>query len=56
MCHQDFKYWDFMSEKYFKNNLVGKISKIRIVTFKKSDLVNIFIKFRMSDTAVTEKN
>ncbi|CAG9791684.1 unnamed protein product [Diatraea saccharalis] len=35
MSHQDFKSWDSISEKYFKNNLVGKISKNRIVTFKK---------------------
>lgn len=55
MCHQDFKAWDSMSEKYFKNNLVGKTSKLRIVTFKKKDLDNIYIKYSMNDTAAAEK-
>jgi hypothetical protein len=29
----DFNKWDTVSEKYFKGNLIGKISKMRIVTF-----------------------
>ncbi|CAG9782472.1 unnamed protein product [Diatraea saccharalis] len=55
MSHQDFKSWDSISETYLKNNLVGKISKIKIVKLKKNDLSNIFVKFSMDNTAETEK-
>lgn len=34
--HTDFKRWDLLADKYFVGNLVGKISKIRVATFKKN--------------------
>lgn len=37
------------SEKYFKGNLVGKISKIRIATFKKSTPNVMIVKYSMKN-------
>ncbi|KAL0851646.1 hypothetical protein ABMA28_007418 [Loxostege sticticalis] len=34
--HTDFKRWYLLADKYFEGNLVGKISKIRVATFKKN--------------------
>ncbi|CAG5005764.1 unnamed protein product [Parnassius apollo] len=48
---EDFYKWDSVSEKYFKGNLMGKISKIRIATFKKSNLSTISIKYSMDKSA-----
>lgn len=36
LTHEDIKNYEELTEKYFKGNLVGKISKIRVATFKKS--------------------
>ena len=35
LSHRDFKNFEEFSEKYFKGNLSGKISKIQVATFKK---------------------
>lgn len=35
MCYEQFKKWDNIGDKYFKGNLTGKISKVRIATFKR---------------------
>ncbi|CAG5022703.1 unnamed protein product [Parnassius apollo] len=36
LTHKDFKRWDLLADKYFVGNLVGKISRIRVATFKKN--------------------
>ncbi|KAL4718499.1 hypothetical protein ACJJTC_018188 [Scirpophaga incertulas] len=43
-----------LSEKYFKGNLQGKISKIRIATFKKSTPNVMTVKYSMSNDAAEE--
>lgn len=35
LTFEDFCRWDCIAEKYFKGNLPGKISKIKIATIKK---------------------
>lgn len=47
LTHEDFLNFDDMSDKYFKGNLVGKISKIRTATFKKSHTNQMKVKFSM---------
>lgn len=51
MSFKDFIKYDVFGEKYFKGNLTGKISKVRICTFKKKDLHKITIKNSMDDKA-----
>lgn len=51
----DFVAWDSISDKYFKNNLAGKISQIRVITFKKGDPSYVFIKTSMAKEAKPEK-
>ncbi|CAG5044420.1 unnamed protein product [Parnassius apollo] len=48
---EDFYKCDSVAEKYFKGNLTGKISKIRIATFKKSNLSTISVKYSMEKSA-----
>lgn len=48
LCLKDFNKWDVLSEKYFKGNLIGKISKVRVCTFKKKDVHEITIKNSMN--------
>lgn len=55
LTHTDFEGWDSVADKYFKGNLVGKISKVRIATFKKSTLSKIFLKYSMNTEAKTEE-
>lgn len=52
--HTDFKKFEDISDKYFKGNLVGKISQIRIASFKQSSLDNISVKYSMKDEAQPE--
>lgn len=40
-----------MADKCFKNNLMGKISKIRIATFKKNNPSNMSVKYSMDKSA-----
>ncbi|CAG9782705.1 unnamed protein product [Diatraea saccharalis] len=54
LCYKDFEGWDTVSEKYFKGNLTGKISKIRIATFKKNNLTRMEVKYSMCDKAKSE--
>lgn len=54
LAHNDFKNFDDFADKYFKGNLVGKISKIRTATFKKSTPNLMKIKFSMKDDALKE--
>ncbi|CAH1183305.1 unnamed protein product [Ceutorhynchus assimilis] len=51
LSFKDFNKYDVFGEKYFKGNLTGKISKIRICTFKKKDSHKIKIKNSMDDKA-----
>ncbi|KAL4710736.1 hypothetical protein ACJJTC_004381 [Scirpophaga incertulas] len=52
LTHKDFEGWDTIAERYFRGNLVGKVHKMRIVTFKKSTSDKINIKYSMAeDTA-----
>lgn len=44
MQFKDFSRWDSISEKYFKGNITGKISKMRVVTFQKKKDNVIFVK------------
>ncbi|KAL0879761.1 hypothetical protein ABMA27_003473 [Loxostege sticticalis] len=53
--HTDFYKWDAVADKYFKGNLTGKISKIRVVTFKKSNLDKIIVKYSMIPDVQTEE-
>ncbi|CAH1645621.1 unnamed protein product [Spodoptera littoralis] len=55
LTHTDFKNFEEFSDKYFKGNLVGKISKIRTATFKKSNPNEIKIKYTMKNDALEEK-
>lgn len=50
LTHKDFKRWDLLADKYFVGNLVGKISKIRVATFKK-DRTSATVKFSMNPEA-----
>ncbi|CAG5021859.1 unnamed protein product [Parnassius apollo] len=50
---KDFNRWDAISEKYFKGNLTGKISKIRVITFKKKRDTEIAVKNSMNVNAKT---
>lgn len=50
MVYDDFKKWNLIAEKYFSGNLTGKISKIRIATFKKGRN-KVSIKYSMSVSA-----
>lgn len=45
--HKDFKNFEEFSDKYFKGNLSGKISKIRVATFKKSSPNIMTVKYSM---------
>lgn len=54
LYHEDFEGWDVISEKYFKGNLTGKISKIRTATFKKNHTNHIEVKYSMNVEAETE--
>uniref|UniRef100_A0A6P7FAA9 Uncharacterized protein LOC114326298 n=1 Tax=Diabrotica virgifera virgifera TaxID=50390 RepID=A0A6P7FAA9_DIAVI len=54
MLHKDFTSWDDISDKYFKGNLAGKISKIRVATFKKSEPNKMYAKFSMASDAQEE--
>lgn len=49
LSYKDFNKWDMISDKYFKGNLTGKISKVRIVTFKKKN--EISVKYSMNNQA-----
>lgn len=51
LTFEDFYKWDCISEKYFKGNLTGKISKIRIATFKKSNISKVSVKYSMDKSA-----
>lgn len=53
MQFKDFYRWDSISEKYFKGNLTGKISKMRVVTFQKKKENMINVKNSMNEDAVT---
>lgn len=53
--HEDFKSFDDLADKYFKGNLVGKISKLRSATFKKSSPNIMKIKCSMAEEAREEK-
>lgn len=55
LSYNDFKNVEEWSDKYFKGNLIGKISKIRTATFKKSSPNLMKIKFTMKDDAPEEK-
>lgn len=48
---KDFYKWDSLSDKYFKGNLTGKISKMRIVTFKKNKYSEIVVKNSMDENS-----
>ncbi|CAG4944553.1 unnamed protein product [Parnassius apollo] len=52
---EDFYRWDSISDKYYKGNLTGKISKIRIMTFRK-DKQSIKYKTSMNPTAASFDN
>ncbi|KAL4718752.1 hypothetical protein ACJJTC_001895 [Scirpophaga incertulas] len=52
--HTDFQGYDEFSDKYFRGNLTGKISKLRIVTFKKSNLNVMAVKYSMLPDAEEE--
>ncbi|CAK1592734.1 unnamed protein product [Parnassius mnemosyne] len=47
LTHKDFKRWDLLADKYFVGNLVGKISKIRVATFKKNR-ISATVKYSMN--------
>lgn len=49
---EDFYKWDSVTDKYFTGNLTGKISLIRIVTFKKNEpSTTISVKYTMNRSA-----
>lgn len=54
LSHVDFKNFEDLSDKYFKGNLQGKVSKIRIATFKKSTPNILTVKYSMSNDAAEE--
>lgn len=54
LTHENFKNYEQLSEKYFKGNLIGKISKLRIATFKKSSPNVMTVKYSMKDDAAEE--
>ncbi|XP_050507499.1 uncharacterized protein LOC126885114 isoform X1 [Diabrotica virgifera virgifera] len=45
--HTDFKGYGTFADKYFRGNLTGKISKIRVATFKKSKINQMSVKYSM---------
>lgn len=49
LSYEDFYRWDSISDKYFKGNLTGKISKVRVMTFKKDKQV---VKYKTSMNAI----
>lgn len=51
LTYKDFNKWDMLADKYFKSNLSGKISKIRVCTFKKKNPNIIIIKNSMDKEA-----
>lgn len=51
--HKDFWSWENISDKYFKGNLVGKISKIRVATFRRADN-KMIVKYSMASDAKEE--
>lgn len=53
--HTDFKGYDEVADKYFKGNLTGKMSKIRIATFKKSCMNKMMVQYSMQSDAVEKK-
>ncbi|KAJ0172677.1 hypothetical protein K1T71_011816 [Dendrolimus kikuchii] len=50
--YEDFYRWDSVSDKYFKGNLTGKISKIRIMTFRK-EKQSVKYKITMNPTSAS---
>lgn len=54
LVHKDFKNFEELSDKYFKGNLMGKISKIRVATFKKSSPTVMIVKYSMMEDAVKD--
>ncbi|CAG9790063.1 unnamed protein product [Diatraea saccharalis] len=54
LTHNDFMNYEEFSEKYFKGNLTGKISKIRVATFKKSSPNVMTVKYSMDENAETD--
>ncbi|CAB3225842.1 unnamed protein product [Arctia plantaginis] len=52
LSYEDFYKWDNIGDKYFKGNLNGKISKIRIITFRK-DKQSVKYKTSMNPTAAS---
>ncbi|CAG5054121.1 unnamed protein product [Parnassius apollo] len=52
LSYEDFYRWDSISDKYYKGNLTGKISKIRIMTFRK-DKQSVKYKTSMNPTAAS---
>lgn len=51
LTFKDFNKWHILGDKYFKGNLTGKISKVRVCTLKKKDAHKIIIKQSMNDKA-----
>lgn len=49
--YKDFNKWDVVGEKYFKGNLTEKVSKMRVVTFKKYKESEIIVKNSMDENA-----
>ncbi|CAH2097188.1 unnamed protein product [Euphydryas editha] len=54
LSHEDFMGWNGTSEKYFKGNLSGKISKIQTVTLKKNHTAHIEVKYSINVETETE--
>ncbi|CAB3243640.1 unnamed protein product [Arctia plantaginis] len=54
LTHNDFMNYEEFSEKYFKGNLTGKISKVRVATFKKSSPNFMTVKYSMDKDAETD--
>ncbi|CAH2106732.1 unnamed protein product [Euphydryas editha] len=52
LSYEDFYRWDSISDKYYKGNLTGKISKIRIMTFRK-DKQSVKYKTSMNPSAAS---
>ncbi|CAB3252776.1 unnamed protein product [Arctia plantaginis] len=53
LTHNDLMNYEEFSEKYFKGNLTGKISKVR-VAFKKSSPNFMTVKYSMDKDAVID--
>ena len=54
LTYKDFEAWDAVAEKYFKGNLIGKISKIRTAIVKKSHSDKMFVKYSMAADTETD--